>query len=194
MLSKHEVESLLCDPGVIDAVCTHVAQGLDAASYQVAIEATVTDQQAQQVIVERWKRRLEPHLEGLVAGVKAKSSPVEDLIAEISSVFDHTSWAFSPQGFLEEERDRVQRMLDEHDLDELLTLIPGKQLLPIAAKQAALGSAAYVNLICEALRGEHEELKTLGNAVAAALAGSLPPRFAYQDCDRCALTQASGCR
>ena len=94
-------------------------------------------------------------------------------------MFDHTAWTFSPSDFLVEERDRVKKMVSDGSLEELLLLVPGKQLFsPIAAKQAALGQTAFVKLICDALRGDPPELASLGGTLEAALAPHLPPRFA----------------
>jgi hypothetical protein len=178
VLTVHEVEALLCLPDIVSAVCSHVSQAFELSAYQVALEATLSEQQQHQVIIERWKRRIEPHLEGLVAGVKAKTTPVDDLITELPKVFDHTTWAFSPSDFLVEERDRVEKMVSDRSLEELLLLIPSKQFLPIAAKQAALGQSAFVKLICDALQGDTPELASLGAKLETALAPYLPPRFA----------------
>jgi energy-coupling factor transporter ATP-binding protein EcfA2 len=176
MLEVHEVESLFCLPAVVAAVCTHLGQTLDEATYRSALANTVSADQRHQLIIERWKRRIEPHLQGLVSGVSARKSSVAELIADLPQVFDHTAWDFSPQGFLEEERTRVEAAIPSGPLTEILRIVPGKQLLPVAARHTGLAIDAYVKLICDALRPPAGDLAALGTALEAALSPYLPPR------------------
>jgi hypothetical protein len=176
-LRVHEAEALLCLPAIVAAVCAHVSQPFDETSYEEALKATVSDQQAQQITIERWKRRLEPQLEALVSGVSSKTSPVEELITEIPTVFDHETWSFSPAAILEEERERVSGALAGSGLATFLKVVPGKQLLPVAARHARLDQSAYVKLICDALADDSGALQVLGASIAAVLAPLLPQRF-----------------
>ena len=107
VLKVHEVESLLALPHVVEAVCAR-AQALDQSNYLSNLLDTIDAKQRQSIIVSRWKRRVEPHLEGLVAGVSRRDNSVEDLIVALPEMFTITNWSFSPEGFLGEERDRVE--------------------------------------------------------------------------------------
>jgi hypothetical protein len=177
-LEVHEVETLLCLPGVLSAVCDHVGQQFDEASYQVALASTISNGQSHQIIIERWKRRMEPHLEGLVSGVSKRNKPVAELISDLPEIFDHTKWEFSPEAFLEEERNRVETAVTNTGLPELLSLIPGKQFLPVAARQAGMTVEAYARLIVGALKSPSPDLMALAGKIDAALAPYLPARFA----------------
>jgi hypothetical protein len=55
-LAVHEVESLLCLPGVVLAVCDHMSRSFDPAVYRNAVAATVSVDQRHKLIIERWKR------------------------------------------------------------------------------------------------------------------------------------------
>lgn len=176
MLNVHEVESLLSLPDVVSAVCTHLAQSFDLAIYREGLLATVTDDQVRQVAIERWKRRLEPHLEGLVAGVSKKQQSLSDLATEIPQIFDHTAWAFSPEQFLDDERVSVESARASTDLGALLAIFPGKQMLPIAARQAGLQVNAYVHLIEAGLQGKMSV--ELARDLEKALTAHLPSRHA----------------
>ncbi len=64
-------------------------------------------------------------------------------------------------------------------VDDLLAVVPGKQLLPIAAMTVGMKVPAYTRLICEALRSAGDaNLATLKDALGAALEPLLPPRVA----------------
>ena len=115
-LRVHEVETLLCLPGVVSAVCDHVGQPFDEMAYLAALTNTISDAERHQIIIERWKQRMEPHLEGLVSGVSKRNKPVNELIRDLPDIFDHTKWEFSPQAFLEEERNRVETAVADTDL------------------------------------------------------------------------------
>jgi energy-coupling factor transporter ATP-binding protein EcfA2 len=175
-LKVHEVESLLCLPDLVAAVCAHVAQPFDAKTYRTELLATVTDAERHQIIIERWKRRIEPMLEALVADVRKRDTAVADLIADLPNVFDHSKWAFSPEDLLIEERDRVEAAVPGGTIEEILALVPGKQLLPVAARQAGMNIGPYAKLVVDALRATEGELLPLGQRLGAALAAQLPDR------------------
>lgn len=175
-LKVHEVESLFSLPDLVAAVCAHVAQPFDSGTYRTELLATVTDTERHQIIIERWKRRIEPRLEALVADVRKRNTDVEDLIADLPNVFDHTKWAFSPEALLIEERDRVVAAIPGGTIDEILALVPGKQLLPVAARQAGMNTGPYTKLVVDALRATEGELLPLGQKAAAVFASQLPDR------------------
>jgi hypothetical protein len=174
MLRVHEIESLLALPDVVASICKHLAAPFNPDAYRVALAGTVTDQQARQVAVERWKRRMEPHLEGLVAGVSKKEQSLDDLAAELPRLFDHTAWSFSPVGFLTEEREIVEAARASSNAIDLLRVFPGKQMLPQAARQAGMQVAPFVQLVCQGLQGAVSS--ELGAELEEALAPYLPTR------------------
>ena len=177
-LRVHEVETLLCLPDVVSAVCDHVSRTFDGAAYVTALSRTISDAQRHQIIIERWKRRMEPHLEGLVSGVSKRNKPVDDLICDLPDIFDHTKWEFSPQAFLEQERKRVEEAVAEADAAELLSLIPGKQFVPVAAMQAGMTIEAYIQVIVSGLNNRSGSLANLAEKLDAALSFYLPARYA----------------
>ncbi|MHB8380141.1 MAG: AAA family ATPase [Acidimicrobiales bacterium] len=177
-LRVHEVESLFCLPDVVAAVGEHVSREFDLESYERALRATVSVAQGQQIIIERWKQRLEPHLEGLVAGVSKRNQPVADLVVDLPNVFDHTRWTFSPETILKEEQVRVETAIESGPLTEFLLVVPGKQLLPVAAHYVGIDVGTYTQLILDALSNKSDGLKALGTAVNAALGSFLPQRYA----------------
>ena len=121
---------------------------------------------------------MEPHLEGLVSGVSKRNKPVDDLICDLPDIFDHTKWEFSPQAFLEQERKRVEEAVAEADAAELLSLIPGKQFVPVAAMQAGMTIEAYIQVIVSGLNNRSGSLANLAEKLDAALSFYLPARYA----------------
>lgn len=178
VLGVHEVESLLCLADVVAAVCGHLSQEFSLPAYQAALRSTVNGPQHDQIIIERWRRRMRPNLEALVSGVDKRGMALADLPAQLPTIFDHTTWAFSPKDFLNEEEVRVDAALSGATVDEFLRIIPGKQLLGIAARQTGMSPQAFTNLVLEALAGESDEVKALGEKIEAALVSQLPARYA----------------
>jgi hypothetical protein len=177
-LKVHEVESLLCLPPVVSAICSHVSQPFEESEYRAALRATISAEEVHQVIIERWKQRMGPHLEGLVAGISKRRSPVADLILDLPNVFDQSKWNFSPEQLLKQERDRVDAAASTGSLTDMLSVIPGKQFLPVAASQAGMNVDAYVTLVIDALSDDASGLKSLGAEIESALAEYLPQRYA----------------
>lgn len=178
VLKVHEVESLMCIPDVVKSVCDHVAQPFDEAKYRQEIVNSVSDSQRHQLIIERWKRRIEPRLEGLVAGVGKRNKPVNELIGDLPDIFDHLKWDFSPEGFLREEKDRVEAAVPGGSIPDLLAIVPGKQILPIAARTAGMQIDTYIKLTTDSLGGRAPSSAALGAKLENAFSGYLPARYA----------------
>ena len=169
MLQVHEVESLLSLPAVVEAICRHVGSGFEEDAYTEALRATVNDDQVRDVTVRRWKRRLEPHLEGLVSAVEHKSGDLDGFGANIPDIFVSANWKFSPEAMFEEERERVAKSFQDGDARSLLRLFPGKQMLAVAARHAGVPIDGYVRMIVGGLEGG------LGDRLAASLDSALNP-------------------
>lgn len=176
MLEYHEVESLLSLPGVVEAVCRHVGAGFDLVAYTAAIRNSISADQVRDVTVLRWKRRLEPHLEGLVASVEHRRGDLNAFADAIPQIFVQSEWGFSPEDFFSEERERVTEVHERGDADSLLRVFPGKQMIAVAARQTGLPVERYFRAVIAGLEG------SLGGELAAglesALAPHLPPRYA----------------
>jgi hypothetical protein len=177
VLRVNEVESLLCLPEVVAAVCEHHSQVFDEEQYRTQLADAVSADQRHQIIIQRWKRRMEPNLEGLLSSVSKRGKPVDELIQDLPEIFDHQKWSFSPEELLRSERTRVEAALPDGSVGEILAIAPGKQFLPIAAMQTGMTVAAYTALIVAALRDQAGNLAFLGSKVDSALAGYLPARY-----------------
>ena len=175
MLPVHEVESLFALPAVVAAVCKHLGADFDPG--KLPAKSTVSDDQANAVMLSRWKRRLEPRLEGLLSSFDGRGKDGVQIASEMPAIFDHTNWSFSPAQFLTDEAAAVSSARAGSDVIEFLRVFPGKQMLPVAALVAELRPDAYRRLVVQAVAG------TLGNdtltaEIVAALEPMLPARFA----------------
>ena len=176
-LKVHEVETLFALPDVVSAVAKHHGQSLDKVAYEQSLVASYSDKDRHKVILERWKRRVEARLVGVTASVSAKNESLDSIAAEIPHIFDHQSWDFQPQQLLKDEKDRVESALrssSAFDLAEVLGLMPGKQLLPVASQRVGFNVLKYTDLIINALRGENPRLADLGQEIRGALEPYLP--------------------
>lgn len=174
-LKVHEVESLLCLPAVVAAVCEHVSQDFDQEKYRATVAGTVRDDQRSQIIVRRWKARLQPDLNGLVSAVGIEHKPIDDLEAELPGVFDSSTWPFSPAAMLQDERRMVEAIVPDGAIERLLAVLPGKQVLALAARTCGINLDTYVKLILDALHGD-AALEVLSTKVEQALLAYLPSR------------------
>jgi AAA domain, putative AbiEii toxin, Type IV TA system len=175
-LKVHEVECLLCLPDVVSAVAKHHGKLFSHEIYLQTLADSVTDSERHKVIIERWKRRLEPNLIGLISSISARPKPLDDIVREIPAFFDHTGWSFSPEKMLEEEKIRVESASPISSVDEFLALIPGKKFIAEAARMVDMTSKGYVELVINALNGTEEALSKLGFELRQALNGYLPHR------------------
>jgi len=175
-LETHEIESLLSLPGVVRAIATHVHREFDEAAYVSHIRNTANETERHRLIINRWKRRIEPLLASVIATAGKRDSSLEDLTSELPDLFRSTNWNFDPQQILKEEVDRVDKILTTGSSFELLQILPGKPILPLAARYAGMTTESYVQLVAAGLKGATKELTTLSSGLVAALAPHLPPR------------------
>jgi energy-coupling factor transporter ATP-binding protein EcfA2 len=178
-LGVHEIESLLCLSGVVDAVANHLGKAFDEENYRTLLAESVTDLERRKIILERWKRRLEPKLEGVLSTVRTRSESLDDIVAELPTILDYTKWAFSPEQILQEEKTRVEAALPGGTLDQILRLAPGKKFLADAARTLGIGIESYIGLVVKALESSNidgDDLQTLGCRIEAAMKSFLPVR------------------
>lgn len=175
VLPYHEVESLYCLPGVVAGAATQTHKPFDVAGYAERMRDSVTVAEKQQAVLERWKRRVEPRLTGVIAEVHSRHESLETIIATLPQVFDSRTWGFDVAGLMEEERVRVESAATSGTVEDLLRVLQGKGRLAIAAHFVGLSVEDYMNLVNSALRGV-KGLEILGPSVEAALAPHLPPR------------------
>lgn len=154
VLRVHEVESLFAFPAVVKSVAEHVQADFDEAGYADAIVQSVSEDQKRTIIIERWKANIEPRLLGIVSNAKKAIADLENAHDDVANIFTAANWAFKPHELLSIEEGRVSAALDERDIDSLMRIVPGKQLLPLAARTAGLAPDAYVGLILKALAGK----------------------------------------
>jgi ABC-type molybdenum transport system ATPase subunit/photorepair protein PhrA len=176
-LPLHEVESLYCLPVVLSAVCTHLGRAFDEDSYLARLKGAVSEGLSRKVIIERWKRRLEPLLAASVASVHSRDGSIDEIVASLPQLFDINSWNYSPEAILQEERQRVEDALQSSDPLHFLAVLPGKPFIAIAAAECGLdGPTELRQLVNQALTGQHPSLHTLGLHLELALACHLPDR------------------
>lgn len=176
VLPVHEAEALYSLPSVVGAVADHLAKDFDPGVYVDALRAAVTHIVRHKVILERWKRRLEPQLEGLLSSVKTRADSIDEILNDLPTLFDYTKWAFSPEAVLQEEKSEVERIAAEGGDLDVLRVFPGKAFLAIAAQAVGMVIGDYVGLINSALVATSGSLDALRPKLEVALHGYLPDR------------------
>lgn len=169
-LAVHEIESLFALPAVVTAVCKYMRRTFDQNAYLALLQSSVSEQQRHRTVIRRWQSRVEPQVVGLVSTVSSKAAALETLVDEIPPLFDMANWSFSPKAIFEEEKTRVDEAVAGVDPDAFFKVVPGKQLLPLAARTAGQAEDAYVDLIISAIGAEvPDDLAPLGAELVHAL-------------------------
>lgn len=169
-LGVHEVETLFALPDVVEAVAAHLKIKFDRAAYEARIIATYQDSDRHTVSLERWKTVVAGKLGSIVSGVSAKNTDLTTIIAAVPSTFDQKNWDFSPQGLLQDEKDRVEGIFQgTPSIEEILRIMPGKQLRSLPASALGFLQKTYDNLVIKAVGSDDEDVKKLRNALRKAL-------------------------
>jgi hypothetical protein len=180
-LPFHEVESVLASPGVVAAVAEHVGATFDSDAYLDGLRRSVSDEQRHQIVVRRWRVSVEPLMQGIASGIGSRNQSMDDLIADLPGLLEASSWGFDPVGLLTDEKIRVETALASGSAEEVLALVPGKQLIVLGARACGLEQDRYEGLICDALQSPDESpLSALGSALQVSLTPHLPVRTATE--------------
>jgi hypothetical protein len=182
VLPFHEVESLYCLPRVVEAIAAHTQRAFDEADYLTRLRGSINATERQKVVLERWKRRVEPQLIGVVAAVHGRQDTLDVITASLPQVFNSSEWTFDVAGMLEDEKVRVETASTTGSVEDLLRLLPGKGRLAAASQYVGMQIDGYLNLVNQSLLGV-SGLEVLGESVRAGLAPHLPPRTAASSPD-----------
>ncbi len=172
-LGVHEVEGLLALPEVLAAVAKHQGQDCDFDVYASKLRASVTSSDRHRVVVERWKRRVEPAVVGVTRRVSNREKPLDDLLAEVTDTFDQSKWDFSPVSMLQDEKTRVESATE---ISDLLRLMPAKAFVSVAAGMVGMTRKAYKDLVVAALAVKQGPLMDLHTELVVVLGPYLPSR------------------
>lgn len=175
-LKVHEVETLYSLPGVVAAVARHLGTSLDLVAYNNKVVGAYNDQDRHRVVIERWKSIINAALTGVVYKVSTKTESLEIIAASVPDLFDQNNWSFSPQALLAAEKARVEALFQAPltNLDELLRLMPGKQLRGLPASALGIAPQTYDDLVIAALVAEDGKLAELGGEIRHALTPYIP--------------------
>lgn len=124
---------MYCRPDVIAAVAAHLMRLFDGDAYLTRLRQGIGATERQMVVLERWKRRVELLLIGVVAAVRSRGDSLENIVASLPATFAGSSWDFSPAALLDEEKARVEAAATTGTVEDLLTIMPGKGRLATAA-------------------------------------------------------------
>lgn len=175
-LGVNEVESLYCLPGVVAAVCGYLKKPFDRPSYERELRESINDGERQKIVLERWKRQVEPQLKSLVSSVKINHGSIDGILGQIPTLFDYKKWGFSPEGMLKEEKSSIEGVFPNGAFDEFMKIAPGKPLLGIALSKARMNSFDYRNLINQLIASNDPSTEAVKAEICEAMAPHLPPR------------------
>ncbi len=181
VLPTHEVEGLLALREVAQAVADHMAISSFVGKYQ-AFETKARSHFAgtalNKVILERAKRDVDVRLVGLANKATPHSDPTATRNAFLAAV--DLATAVPDPGALYDNHAAIVSAALAGSINDILRVLPGKNLLNLLVGELGVTSATYIELIFEALGqpdvGGKQNLEALRLALVAALTPHLPPR------------------
>jgi hypothetical protein len=181
VLRVHEIESVLCDRRVVEALATHLGKDPEAiwSAFLSCVQKTFNGQTLSSVVARRVRARVNDLLDGAFAGSQVMTT-VSETRDKHRSDLDALALPAKVDSMFAEEEERVIRALSLGDV-QMLALLPGKHLVKLLA--AELGFEGYSDLnelVIAALNRRHlnqgNALRELGEHLERALLAFLPPR------------------
>lgn len=181
VLRLHEVESLLCERGVVAAVAQHLGKDPDI------IWRSFLDRVRKEYRVDRLNHVISCRVRARIGDLLDRIFDGSQVVAGFDATVQNHSDSMAVQGITEnirrmfdEEKDRVEAALASGD-EMLLAILPGKPLMGLMSSELGFrNSAEYSDFVVRALTfsrtGETDSMSALGLQIEAAMMGYLPPR------------------
>lgn len=185
VLDVHEIESILCDPAVVEALAKHLGKDPDvtSAAFLATVRSTFTGKGLSHIVARRVRARVKDLLVGAFDGsqvVASVEATREAHRAAVAALDMPTKLA----ALFDEEEQRVLAALNAGD-KTLLRLLPGKHLLSLLVSQLGMKREDdIVTVVVQALNRRQKQepiLKALGAALEAALVKYIPARRVTAD-------------
>jgi hypothetical protein len=183
VLPLHEIESVLCDAGVVAPLATHL--GKDGAAvwseFMERVRETFRDKTLAHVVSQRVRARVGDLLDGAFHGSQVAATLGETSANHASSIVNLDLPGRTAQMFSEEGQ-RLQKALASGGR-EMLAVLPGKHLLNILTNALGMSKASELTgLVFRALNRRlnkpTDPLRELGVKLETALRSYLPERAA----------------
>lgn len=185
VLPAHEIEGLLCLPGVAEAVATHLAAPEFAATYQKfeqEIRQYFHGVRLNKLALERAKRDVDCRLVGLANSANPSPDAAQTRLNFTQTV--DLGRAVADVGALFDEHLSLATTALAGPFLEFLKIFPGKDCLAVLCRNLGVTKEAYLNLIVRALTqpdsGGDPALEALRSALVTALRPHLPSRTITQ--------------
>jgi hypothetical protein len=150
VLPVHEVENILCIPGVFKAVAKHIPienpDERHAAFFEKA-KKKCTVSILNREILERFKRRIQVELGSLPSTLKM-SEDIEELKRNCLSIKEGLNIAINH--YFEEERTYIQTAL-RSDFDTFNKVMPGKLFFEVACEELGVSPSTYLAIVTKLL-------------------------------------------
>ncbi|MDF2379676.1 MAG: AAA family ATPase [Candidatus Gracilibacteria bacterium] len=184
-LSLHEIESLYCTKNVYAAVAKYM--GVSAADIETAYKNFISQVkqhfisnplEKNKIILERTRQRTEEKSKSLLNGLHTETN-IDIVKSSYLAALNITNWSFSPENYFDEEKTRVETVLEEAaTAEQLLIILPGKTLFSRIINSLGITQESFLNLVISALNTTSEikssPLKTLKTELIAALHSHKP--------------------
>ncbi len=181
VLPVHEIESVLCDRNVVEALAGHLGKAPDVAwtNFLTSVQRAYTGQTLSSVVARRVRARVNDLLNGAFSGSQIAST-LADTRDRHTSDLQALDLPSKVQAMFAEEESRVGIALSSGG-HELLAVLPGKHLLSILSGELGFdGQADLTGLVVAALNASRSDMNDglgqLGRRLDVALTALLPER------------------
>lgn len=180
ILPFHEIENILCLRGVFTAAAIHLnfPKGEVNKLYDSFLEKSKSIFVGEILTKEvslRFRRRCEHEFRTSINSLHL-SDTLSKLETQHVQAINSVDWATGPKTLFSEEQIRIQNAISDTGND-FIKLMPGKNILGLAASSLGISVSKYEELISSSLRAENDSpLKPLGEEIELVLSKFLPER------------------
>ncbi len=158
VLPLHEIESLFCLKDLFVIIGIHLGKQLaEITSLYNQFINEITDAfnnnliEKNKIILERVKKRTKWQSKNLLNAVNNPSKTLAEIKLDYLDALKIENWLFVPSDFFEEEKNRVQGILDSKNIEELLKIFPGKTIFGKIIGKLGITQDSLINIIISAL-------------------------------------------
>lgn len=180
-LPLHEIECLFCAKEIFAVIGKHLLNNDIESKYKEIVSDFKKHFKENKIeknktVLERVKQRTYYQSRKLLNSVH----PTDDILGmkgEYLNALKIENWGFDPDKFFEEEKNRIDTILDNDNADDVLKIFPGKTILGLTATKLGISNENYINIILSALSSNNapsDPVTLLKNDLKTALQKYIP--------------------
>ncbi len=166
ILQLHEIESLFCLKDIFLIVWkrlwktdTELNSIYNEIINDVIIHFSSTIIEKNKIILERVKQKTEWQSKNLLNSINNPNKEINEIKNDYLNALKLENWNFKPEDFFDEEKEMIEKILTDKNINELLKIFPWKTIFGKITQKLWITSNNYLNILITWLNDINSDIR-----------------------------------